>query len=321
MVANESVITRRIAATERLRGGPILVPFEIVNQGNADVQITSVESSCGCTVASVDPTLVKPGGRAVLRAEATPLATGRRQVEIGVHSDSPGTPRLQLTLVMIAERQPPFFLHSTPNLDFRFIRGDAPSVGEFQLFLIQPSVATHKPSKLEVSSDLPFLEIRETESSESPYLDADAAIMKSIRYRVSISAIPDVPRFQGEIRIADPWEAGRTRVVKVEGEVLPPLRTVPARLRLERSSAGIFDVAECLVLRGTLVGDFRIAKDECNVCPLTVSKRPTPGGETTATLPLAIGIESRAQPGEHHFTLESVRDPSITLKVPVLIAD
>ena len=83
----------------RVRKGEKLgVEFALENHGDGDLQIRTVQTSCGCTVASFDRT-IKPGGKGRVHAWVdTSNFVGDIAKYLTVESNDPVTPRLQLTI-------------------------------------------------------------------------------------------------------------------------------------------------------------------------------------------------------------------------------
>lgn len=79
-------------------GQPIEAEFVIENQGDAPLEILSVQPTCGCTVAEYDET-IEPGGTGTVRAVVdTTSEAGPNAKAISVRTNDPDTPRIQLTI-------------------------------------------------------------------------------------------------------------------------------------------------------------------------------------------------------------------------------
>jgi len=84
---------------ERDENDHVVHEFTIRNEGTAPLLITSVRSSCGCTIASLTTNDVPPGGQTVLRAVFTLAGRrGRQTKTIMLETNDPLCERLQLTL-------------------------------------------------------------------------------------------------------------------------------------------------------------------------------------------------------------------------------
>lgn len=77
--------------------------FVVRNVGAADLEISRVSTTCGCTAALADSTVVKPGASTTLRVDLqTRTYTGRLERKILVESNDPKSPlelKVQATVV------------------------------------------------------------------------------------------------------------------------------------------------------------------------------------------------------------------------------
>ena len=73
--------------------------FLVRNHGGADLVISSLVSSCGCTGALTDTSTIKPGGSTALRVRFTaPDTTGRLQKSVLVKSNDPARPTFEVKI-------------------------------------------------------------------------------------------------------------------------------------------------------------------------------------------------------------------------------
>ncbi len=85
------------------KGEKVSVDFVVENQGDAELEITAVHPSCGCTVASFDKS-VAAGGKGKIHAELdTADFQGPLAKTITVVSNDPVNPRLTLTIKVKVE--------------------------------------------------------------------------------------------------------------------------------------------------------------------------------------------------------------------------
>jgi len=77
--------------------------FVVRNVGAADLEISRVSTTCGCTAALADSTVVKPGASTTLRVDLqTRTYTGKLERKILVESNDPKSPlelKVQATVV------------------------------------------------------------------------------------------------------------------------------------------------------------------------------------------------------------------------------
>lgn len=76
--------------------------FTVTNVGQGPLEITGVSTSCGCTMAQVDQTLLGPGQQTALKVTFDPLAhegrSGRFLRLVYVRSDDPEMPEAQIEI-------------------------------------------------------------------------------------------------------------------------------------------------------------------------------------------------------------------------------
>ena len=69
-----------------------------LNKGSHELWLGDVQTSCGCTVASVSSKHVPPGGRSEIVVEGNPPGAGEKRVVVSVATDSSTQPSLTLAL-------------------------------------------------------------------------------------------------------------------------------------------------------------------------------------------------------------------------------
>ena len=83
---------------EILEGQVVTHLFEITNQGTADLKITKVRATCGCTAAQPAQTELKPGEKTTIKVEFdSSRRLGLQQKLVYVFSNDPKTPEYKLT--------------------------------------------------------------------------------------------------------------------------------------------------------------------------------------------------------------------------------
>ena len=78
----------------------VIANFKYENKGKKPIKITSVKSSCGCTVASSKQDEVKPGEKGEVTAKFVKIGgrVGLQQKAITVTTDDPDQPTINLML-------------------------------------------------------------------------------------------------------------------------------------------------------------------------------------------------------------------------------
>lgn len=73
--------------------------FRFTNQGNRDLRVVSIKTSCGCTAAVISADVIPPGKEGTIRATFdTTQFSGEKAKSISVHSNDPLSPVTTLTL-------------------------------------------------------------------------------------------------------------------------------------------------------------------------------------------------------------------------------
>lgn len=93
----------RIDVGEVVNGEIVTRQISVSNEGNADLVIDAVTTSCGCTKAALEPMTIPPGGSGVLTIEFDSGAhgeelTGRLIRQIFIASNDPQQPEVQVEL-------------------------------------------------------------------------------------------------------------------------------------------------------------------------------------------------------------------------------
>ncbi len=72
--------------------------YKIRNAGTAPLVIRKISTSCGCTVAKMDQTVLPPGARSIIDAELT-VRRGNNSQRVYLHSNDPDHPRTTFKLL------------------------------------------------------------------------------------------------------------------------------------------------------------------------------------------------------------------------------
>ncbi len=99
--------------------------FEIVNEGDAELVISKVKTSCGCTVAEYTEDPIPPGGKGVVDIEfKTKSRKGAQKKTIFVHSNDPRNQ--QQKLYIQGKVQPQFWIDPRERIDLGTIDRNTP---------------------------------------------------------------------------------------------------------------------------------------------------------------------------------------------------
>jgi len=136
--------------------------FPIRNTGSGDLRIINTSPSCGCTVASVTPSVIAPGATALMKVEFdTSGFAGEKTKTVEVVTDDPASPRVGVSLkgsVLPGATVEPQVVEFG-----RLIPGDPPATRE-KPFIIRLPHGSGAVAK--VTSASPFVEISERSKGE-----------------------------------------------------------------------------------------------------------------------------------------------------------
>ncbi|MEO6807665.1 MAG: DUF1573 domain-containing protein [Isosphaeraceae bacterium] len=200
--------------------------YELRNDGGRPVRILSVESGCGCTKQHLSAEIIKPRESAFLTVQPTPLLFGERRVPITLHTDSPSSPVVNLSLRILGGQDPPFLLSVDGDLRFR----DCEAGDELEVVVQTVERSSEADREPVLRSDLPFLRFDRKGTRIKPSGHSADILVRTSIYSVQIASTPPGDSFHGEVVVIDPWLPEHVNKLRVRGETSPPIRAVPARL-------------------------------------------------------------------------------------------
>jgi len=284
LVADEPLIEWRPSATN-LSGSKVQpsIRFTLANPGRTPVRILSVESGCGCATPIVETETVVPGGTGAVVVGASPPASGERTVEFRVHTDSPSTPVVGLTLRMFGGEAPPFLLSAAGDLTY--LDGGEGEARELTVWTIEREDGDRKTPA--VKCDLDFLRFKPIGREVSPYYGPNEVQCKST-FAVELVASPPEGTTTGEVIVVDPWDDRRGQRVTMHSK--SSLRVLPANPTL--SLANVADQTarvEFVALSADEAGAVEVEPEDADG-PLLVERRSGTGGRVAA-------FSARVKPG------------------------
>ena len=205
----------------------ILARYRIVNRTSRAVEFGETSSSCGCTVASIEPRQVVPGAEAIVTLEGKPPDAGAKRVRVGIVHDGPGR-RITLALTMIGAMKPPFIVTHTGPVQFGSLTD-------------QTKVATERVhiEAREERAALPWL--GQVIGADSPLVVTggmvkeqaidEGVVTRSYDYRISIRKVELASgEFSGGVRLGQVGHSGVHDTIEVHGRSLPPVTVSPPTL-------------------------------------------------------------------------------------------
>ncbi len=215
--------TRRVVAESR--SSKIRASYSIKNEGGRDLVIGKVESSCGCTVASISPMVVKPGGSATVTLEGSPTDAGEKDVVVRIETNGRPEGVLALGLTMVGAGQPPYVAYGSQAVPFGVIREPVTSE-EFQI--ITREKADGGPWIGAVKSTLPGLSIAGGLEMEVPLGDV---VSRHYRYQAKLKRPSRPGEFSGEVLfLAGDGSPTPVHRIPVRGMVRAAVFSIPSSL-------------------------------------------------------------------------------------------
>jgi len=204
----------------------VVATYQIRNGGGEDLILDRVETTCGCTSATVEPKVLKPGQGGVITVEGTPYQTGERSVQVRLTSNSRPVGDLILTLVMVGPaKEIPFVANSSGPILFGPIRPGASET--FQVEAIerkdQPPWIDRAVSTVEcVDLKGGFVEEQEVEG---------LGVLRTYRYHATVAKAPRIGPLQGEVAFMGRGSAGQAvHKLSVSGLMRAPVFATPSSL-------------------------------------------------------------------------------------------
>jgi hypothetical protein len=208
------------------------VEVPLLNTGGKTVQVTSIESACGCTTPTILPMIIGPGKSAMLSLVGTPLSSGERTVDITIKTDSSISPILLVHFKMISDRQAPFVHGIAGELYF----SDESSLLEERDIIVNTVELAQKGKSPVLRTDLPILVISSPSVSESPY-DEGVLVGRTYKFKASIRDAGS-ESFTGKVWVEDPWHASTAHSLVVSRIVPRRVQVVPTIVNIELDEAG-----------------------------------------------------------------------------------
>ena len=222
-----------IEVSETLKDGGVVeegtvVPFQFVvaNGGQADLELTQVKPSCGCTVAKWDR-VIKPGAQGTIDAQMhTDYFRNAVTKHMTIFSNDPARPQIELTIT--AHVLP--LVKISPGSDALLVVGDKGATQEFTL----ERSGGHAMQILQV---IPY----------APYLKAETTPLPGPgRYHLTVTALPDAPLGRSKAAVVvwtDLQQGGAlTFIITVDRGIvaIPPMvfyGIVPHEMKTPRQAA------------------------------------------------------------------------------------
>ncbi len=293
------------------KGELIKQTFVVKNTGKADLHITDVKPSCGCTVPEYDK-VIKPGaeGKITLNVD-TKNFQGPISKTALVVTDDPTTP--QTTLFLSATVKP--YVEALPYGFFRIqaLTGET-ATSDLTLVSDEPDF---KPSKAEV--DAPYLKV-----ALAPVPEKERVAGKNPnQYKISVTTLPNAPEglLAGHVKVTTGIKKQPEFEIAISGYVKPTISVTPTAVNF-----GNFDPKGEPVKRNiTLVSNdakaegFAVTKAQSSVPGISAEIVPLEKGRVQVVLTVDQKIKKGVFEGDVTIRTNEPRKSEIKLPIKGVI--
>jgi hypothetical protein len=217
----ESPASMRVVAQDKTTA--VVASYRLVNDGDRNLVLGQTTTTCGCTLASIEPTVVPPHGSATVKVLGEPPEAGERDVHITVETNDQRSPHLNLELIMVGATPMPFIGHTSGPIQFGTIeRNEAEADFFFDTHERQGVPAW----SLDVRTPLPGLSIKPGKI-EVVATSGDALIRRR-NYHATYHTDQPSNGLLGDIEFIDPTvPASPVHKIQVLGIVHTPVYAIP----------------------------------------------------------------------------------------------
>ena len=289
------------------KGEPIKHVFVLKNAGTADLHITDVKPSCGCTVPEFDK-VIKPGaeGKVTLTVDTKNFSGPISKTALLI-TDDPNVP--QKTLFLSAIVKP--FVDALPYGFFR-IQALSGQSASSELVLVSDE-ADFKPTKAEVPNSY-------LKASLAPVPEKELIKDKNPnQWKVTVTTAPDAPEglLGGNVKVATGLKKQPELEIPISGFIKPTVSVTPLSINF-----GNFDPKGdpqkrnvMLVNNNAAVENFAVTKAETNVPGISAEVVPVDKSRVQVVLTVDQKIKKGVFEGD--LTIKTNDKAKSDVKVPI----
>jgi hypothetical protein len=277
-------------------GTVVRFQFEVANRGQADLEVTRVKPSCGCTITKWDR-VIKPGAQGTIEAQMNTLYfRGSVTKYLTIFSNDPARPQVELT---IAARLLPL-VKISPGPAALLAVGDKAATQEFTL-------ERNGGHPMKIVQVIPYASYIKAETTPIPGQG---------RYKLTVTAMPDAPLGRSTVPVVvwtDLEKGGiLTFIVAVERGIVtvPPMVSygiVPHEMKTPRQ-------ASVMILRNSTPFHVKsVAVNDPDLAPKLETVRD--GAEYRVTVTYAGGWDTGLQRQTLTVTTDDPKQPVIEIAV------
>ncbi|MDE2509009.1 MAG: DUF1573 domain-containing protein [Planctomycetota bacterium] len=158
--------------------------------------IGEVSTTCGCSVASIEPKTVAPEGTAVVRVVGQPPAVGEKSVTVTLKTNWESHPTLELRLTMAGAKKNPIVAHLPDAVPFGSVR----KPGLVESCFIETFEDANTPFWITAvpESSLDFVEVGgDLKPVETPM--GGGTVLRHYNFAATLKRVPNAGGFRGEV--------------------------------------------------------------------------------------------------------------------------
>ena len=197
--------------------------FRIVNDTNDVVQITDIESGCGCAKPEVTNPKLNPGQTTQLKVAATMPAEGTKSVLLKAFTDHANTKQVDMRLTLVTQKQPPYILNVTGELVFDL--DEKKQNGTFVVHSIIPMGSQDEP-KLEYDNNQ--MRILKANRISQNNEELHSIYVQDI-YSVELVNFESLQEYDSLVRIMEPWKVMEPRTIVVHANRKNAITVIPSK--------------------------------------------------------------------------------------------
>ncbi len=208
--------------------GTIHATFRIRNRGNRVVDLGNASTTCGCTVASLNPKSIRPGEEATVLVEGIPPPNGKKTVQVQIDTNVADYKHLVLSLTMIGSAPLPYVVASSGPVRFGSVKSHESTQGIWIETVEEkgPSMAIDG-----VVSNLTGLDVRGGVDHEEE--ESEGAIRRRYIFHATVTPPSEPGDYRSEIYFINRSDHYRhIFTLPVSVEVPAPVSSVPSALLL-----------------------------------------------------------------------------------------
>ncbi len=198
--------------------------YRITNAGGRDLVLGEASTTCGCSVASIQPKVLKSGEQGLIRVEGTAPNVGEKTVTISITTNAITQKPVEFQLTMVGSTKIPYVRQSSGSIRLGFIR---PAQEPEKVWIETVENSGEKPWIRAASSPSPLLDVDGGLVKERPY--SRGAVIRSYKYEARLSRMPALGEVCAEV-IFRGAEADPILRLPVSGIVRPAAFASPAAL-------------------------------------------------------------------------------------------